>query len=517
MDQAALKLTSKEEEKERELSIVRALLYAREANSHLLPFTKHTYPKYQVNWHHQIICQKLTDFVSGKIKNLMIFMPPRNGKSELVSKRLPAFALGVNPDEQIIATSYGAELASKANREVQRIIDSERYRQIFPGTTLSGKNVATVATGAWLRNSQEFEVVNHRGYYKSAGIGGSITGRGFTMGLIDDPIKNREQADSVTYREMIWDWYLSTFYTRKEGDKARILITLTRWHEDDLAGRLLKLAKKDPKADQWEVIKFPAIMPAFTPGEEVRDYDLRSEGEALWEYKYPIEELQSMKATMGSREWNALMQQNPQTEGGNIVDRNWWKYYKTRPTKFDEVVHSWDMAFAKTEDSSYVVGTVWGRIGASKYLLDLVRDRMSFTESIRAVKTLSAKWPEGMRKLVENKANGTAVIDSLKLKIPGLIAVEPNGSKEARAHAVSPEMEAGNVFLPESAPWLHDYLQEWSNFPNSADNDQVDSTTQALLYFRKKGIGSWGTDEDDVDDGSNDNDDNEIDDKIGEY
>jgi len=406
----------------------------------------------------------------------MVFMPPRHGKSELVSRRLPAFILGRNPDANIIATSYGADLAARLNRDVQRIIDSPEYSEIFPDTRLFGTNVRTVAQGTWLRNSEIFEIVGHKGVYKSSGVGGAITGMGCNYGIIDDPYKNRQEASSKTVRETIWEWYTSTFYTRLEKN-GQILITLTRWHEDDLAARLLKLAAEDPAADRWMVIAFPAVAE-----ENGHPSDPRRPGEALWPDRYPLKELMTIKTIIGSYEWAALYQQRPSPDEGGILNRNWWKFYQQPPAQFDEVLQSWDMSFKETTSGSFVVGQVWGRKGADKYLLDQVRDRMDFPATVQAVRTLSAKWPQAWAKLVEDKANGPAVISTLKREISGLIAVEPQGSKEARAAAVSPDIEAGNVYLPDPsiAPWVHDFIEECAAFPNGANDDQVDAMTQVL-------------------------------------
>lgn len=452
-----------------------------QATKGILHFTKWTNPRYVANWHHKILCDRLDDLVAGRITRLMVFMPPRNGKSELVSRRLPAFAFGKNPNEQIITASYGAELASRMNRDVQRIISSNSYNQIFPGTTLPGDEQSKSDGVKYVRNTTEFEIVGHRGNYRSTGVGGAITGTGFTLGIIDDPIKNRLEADSKTYRDRIWDWYASTFYSRKE-DNARILITLTRWHTDDLAGRLLKLAKEDPNADQWVVVNFPAIK-----DERENPDDERSIGEALWPEKYPLSELVAMKAVMGSREWASLQQQTPITEGGNIVRRDWWKFYDELPRMPDEWIQSWDLTF-KESGNSYVVGQVWARKGANKYLADQFRARLGFVETIAAIETMSQKYPQAGRKLIEDKANGPAVIDALKNKLSGVIAITPQGSKESRANAVSAQIEAGNVWLPRHATWVHDYIEEWSQFPNGADNDQVDATTQALQKLDISGI-----------------------------
>lgn len=446
------------------------------AKRKLESFTSFTYADYEANWHHKKICEYLDRWAFGDIDRLMIFMPPRNGKSELVSRRLPAYIFGHDPDTSIITTSYGSDLASRMNRDVQRIIDSPQYTEVFPDTTLNGSNVRTVAGGSFLRNSDIFEIVDHKGVYKSSGVGGAITGMGMKYGIIDDPYKNRQDANSTTIREGIWDWYVSTFYTRLEKG-GKILITLTRWHEDDLAGRLLKLAKDDPTADQWTVINFPAIAEG-----ELHPDDSREEGEALWPNKYSVEELAKIKATVGSYEWNALFQQRPSPSKGNIFNRDWWQYYRQPPARFTEIIQSWDCAFKGTDKSDYVVGQVWGLIGADKYLLDQTRAKMSFPATIQAIRQMSAKWPKAKAKLIEDKANGPAVIDTLKREISGLIPINPEGGKIVRAMAVTADIEAGNVFLPDPsvAPWIKDFVEECAAFPNSAHDDMVDSATQAL-------------------------------------
>lgn len=440
-----------------------------------------------MNWHHRNLAEALDKMARREIKRLMVFMPPRHGKSELVSRRFPAFILGKNPNASIIATSYSGGLASSMNRDVQRIIDSREYQELFPDTKLIGTHENPI--GSYLRNNSQFEIVNHQGSYVSAGVGGGITGRGADFAIIDDPIKNRKDAESKTYRDNTFDWFTSTLYTRLEKD-ACILLTLTRWHEDDLAGRLLKLAEENPEADQWHVISYPAIY-----NEKARNLDPtdpREHDEALWPAKYNKKQLATIKSTIGSYEWSALYDQNPSPPEGSIVQRSWFKYYKVLPTKFDEVIQSWDFAFDGKDSSSFVVGQVWGRVGADKYLIDQVRDRMNFTQSIRALKNLSAKHPRAKAKLIENKANGPAIISTMKRQISGLIPVQPNGTKVERLYAVSPQFEAGNVYIPDPsiAPWVNDYVEELIAFPNSADDDQVDTTTQALLNLDKNKDGA---------------------------
>lgn len=452
---------------------------AEKARRRLIDFTTYTKPDYEVNWHHERLCDALDKMVSGDIKRLMVFMPPRNGKSELGSRRFPAYLLGKDPNAQIISASYSADLASRMNRDVQRIIDSEEYHDVFPETTLNGSNVRTVAKGSYLRNSDTFEIVGNEGVYKSAGVNGAFTGMGLTFGIIDDPFKNRKEAESKTIRNGVWDWYTSTFYTRLEKD-ARILIILTRWHEDDLAGRLLKQAKEDPEAEQWTVINYPAIAE-----EPIDDSDPREIGDPLWPNKYDKQDLNRIKKAIGTYEWSALYQQKPSPSAGNILNRGWWQFYKQAPERFDEIIQSWDCAFKDNDDSDYVVGQVWGRKGADKYLLDQVRDRMDLPATITAVRSLSAKWPRARAKLIEDKANGPAVIQMLKHEISGLIPVNPQGGKIARAYAASPDVEAGNVYLPDSsiAPWVHDFLEEAAAFPNGSNDDAVDCFSQMSAYW----------------------------------
>lgn len=295
------------------------------ARRQLLRFTQETFPDYVAGRHHQILCSALDRFAAGQLKRLMVFMPPRHGKSELVSRRLPAYLLGKNPDCSIMSCSYGADLAARMNRDVQRIMESPHYIQLFPDSSLGVQTAGTNRKSRSLRNSDFFEIPNHSGCYRSTGVGGGITGLGFDFGIIDDPIKNREEADSPTVREAIWEWYTSTFYTRRSA-QAGILLTMTRWNEDDLAGRLLKLSEENPKADQWEVIKFPAIC-EDPPGPG----DWRQPGDPLWPERIPLEELEKTKAA-SLYDWHGLYQQNPRPEGGT----EWPDSYFTPQIWFDE-------------------------------------------------------------------------------------------------------------------------------------------------------------------------------------
>lgn len=442
-------------------------------------------PAYHASWVHVKLAAALERFLDDvaakKSPRLMVFMPPRHGKSELVSRYFPAWAFGNHPDLSMIAASYAADLASRMNRDVQRIIDSPQYGQIFEGVGLFGKNVRSVASGSFLRNSDIFEIVGHKGVYRSAGVGGGITGMGGDILNIDDPVKDHQDAQSATMRESVWNWYTSTAYTRLSPGGG-VLLTMTRWHKDDLAGRLLdRMATGE--GEQWEVISFPAIA--------TRNEEHRREGEALHPERWGLDYLARIKETLGSYQWSALYQQSPVAEGGNVFKEEWIRYYlpKDLPSMMGTVVQSWDMAFKESDDSDFVVGQVWGVRGANFYLLDQVRDRLSFTGTLKAVIDLTAKWPKSTLKLVEDKANGPAVMDALKDTVFGFRPVEPYGNKVARAHAVTAAWESGNVYLPhpDVCPWVKGFVAELLGFPSEVHDDQVDAATQALNHLINHG------------------------------
>lgn len=449
------------------------------ASRHLLDFAIYNRPHYRPNWHHRRLCEALDLFSKRVIKRLMVFMPPRHGKSELVSRCLPAYLLGREPDSSIIATSYSSSLASRMNRDVQRIMDTPSYADVFPLSRLSDKNVVAGAPGTWLRNATIFEVVGRRGSYRCSGVGGGITGMGADFGLIDDPIKNQEEAYSTNFRDRLWDWYISTFYTRLESEDSCILLTLTRWHEDDLAGRLLKQMKEDPDADQWHVVAFPAVCES-----EDNEQDPREIGDALWPGRFPLEILEKNKAN-GMYFWNALFQQRPAPIEGSIVQRSWVKHYRHLPDDCREWIQSWDLTFKETRKGSFVCGQVWCRKRGEFFLVDQVHERLDFPGTIGAIRGMVEKYPQCRAVLVEDKANGPAVIAALRREVSGIIPVEAKESKEARLHSVTPLLEAGNVYFPDER-WVDDLVEELVAFPNGAYNDQVDALSQALNRYKRR-------------------------------
>ena len=456
-------------------------LLRRSATKHLDSFILYTYADYQMGWVHKEICDTLDQFLrdveAQKSPRLIICQPPRSGKSEIVSRRFPAYALGKNPDLQIIATSYSSDLVSRFNRDVQRIIDDDIYREIFPSTTLNGRNVKTDTRASYIRTSDLFEVVGHKGSYRSTGVGGGITGQGADILIIDDPIKDRAEANSPTIREKLWDWYTSTAYTRLSPGGG-VIVMATRWHTDDLIGRLIQ-KMQEGSGDDFKVITYPAIAEHDEPH--------RKAGEALHPERYDLEQLNAIRQTIGPQDWSALYQQRPVPEGGAVFKIDAFKHWNSTnlPPTFDQILGSWDMTFKDSKSSDYVVGQVWGRKGVDLYLLDLFRGQWDFTKTLEMFALMTAKYPRTHRWLIEDKANGSAIISVLKKQIHGITPITPTESKLERAYAVTPLIEAGNVYIPESATWLANFEDELLNFPAGAHDDQVDSMTQALNFARQ--------------------------------
>lgn len=452
------------------------------AQKSLAYFIQATKPDYLMGWVHREICNTLDQFLKDvadkKSPRLIITMPPRSGKSEIVSRRFPAFAFGNYPDLQIIATSYSADLSQRFNRDVQRIMDDKAFEDVFDHNYLNSSRIRTT-TGAYIRTSDLFEIVGHSGSYRSAGVGGGITGQGADILLVDDPVKDRKEANSATIRQAIWDWYTSTAYTRLSPGGG-VIVMATRWHSDDLIGRLITNMETG-NGDKFTVINYPAIAE--------QDEPFRKTGEALHPERYDLEQLNKIKKTIGSNDWNALYQQHPVPEGGAVFKREWIKYWneKTLPVRFDTLIQSWDMTFKDSVNSDFVVGQIWAKKGSELYLIDQIRGRWDFVKTKQMFLVFSEKHPKALKKLVEDKANGTAIINELRKTVSGIVPITPKESKVARASAISAYFEAGNVYIPENADWRAEFENELVNFPSVAHDDQVDSCSQALNYLRSKG------------------------------
>lgn len=466
-----------------EVEEVRTKPFAKElARNYLINFTTYTFPGYYVNDHHEIVAEYLDKFVKKEIKHLIIVEPPRHGKTEQVSRRLPAYIFGKNPDAHIIATTYGASLSRRNNRDVQRIMDSPAYQELFPNVQLSNKNIRTVAHGNYLRNSDLFEVVGYEGSYTCSGIDGSIGGMGADFGLLDDPFKNAKEAYSKVRRDVVWEFYISTFLPRLEKDGSQ-LITTTRWHEDDLVGRLIEQDGTVEQGGKWTVLYFPAVKETSL---NHNDYDLRDEGEILWESKYNVEALTNIWETLGEYWWNALYQGRPSPEGGGILKADWFQYYEALPdpSTWLRVIQSYDTAFEEKETNDYNVCSTWIETKDHKlYLWNIWRERAEFPKLKRMAKELYDKYNPSLI-LIEKKASGHSLIQELRtLRLP-VKAIQVDISKTLRASVASPTIQAGNVYLPLDASWLTDLLIEVVAFPNGAFDDQVDSIIQAINYMK---------------------------------
>lgn len=459
----------------------------RQARTNLLDFTRFTMPEYRVNWHHRLICQKLDEFIEGKNKRLIIACPPRHGKSELVSRRFPAYILGRNPDAKIIACSYGSDLASLLNRDVQRIISSPEYAELFPDTKLNDANVRSTAQENYLRNSDIFEVVNHKGVYRSAGVGGAITGMGGDFLIVDDPIRSRADAESPAIRDKVWKWYSSTFRTRRQKD-ASILITATRWHEDDLTGRLLELAKNNPDADQWEVINLPALSE-----EPLEEYDQRTgPGQALWPDEFPEVDLLSTKASSTVYEWLSLYQQRPSAAAGNLVKKEHFKYCTlengvlslSENKKFMlsqcKVFQTCDPAASEKASADDFVLATWAQTPQNDLaLIDILKTRMETPVQVPLFRQQYTKW-RPLQQWVETNGLGISLYQHLIAE--GLPIGKLNAGKADKLTRFIPaatRITAGAVYFLAGAPWLNDYEAELLGFPNVKQDGQVDVTSYA--------------------------------------
>lgn len=424
---------------------------------------------------------------------LIVSLPPQEGKSERVTKTGSLWALTRNPNTRVGIVSYAQPLAEGFGRDIRNWVSSNNGDE---GTFDIGLRIAADNGSA-----KRWQLAGFRGGIVCVGIGGGLTGKPLDALVIDDPIADEKQASSEAYRDRVWAWWQAVGSTRL-APGAPVICILTRWHEDDIAGRLL--AAED--GHRWRVINIPA-QADYDPNKGESDPLGRQVGEWLSSARQrTTEEWEAIRIQAGTRVFTSLYQGRPSPEAGNVWKRHWWRRYSTplwsqHPTRpdawvvheYDEMVMSWDMAFKDTKSSDFVVGQVWVRRGADVFLVDQIRKRMTFTETVTAFKALVGRWPQTGVKLVEDKANGTAVINTLKSKIPGIVAVTPTESKYARANAGAPAVEAGNVHLPTAEVALFDpeeLIEEAAGFPNGAHDDQVDATSQALARLLLDGTGA---------------------------
>tara|TARA_R100001509_G_scaffold32004_1_gene16991 strand:+ start:9763 stop:11229 length:1467 start_codon:yes stop_codon:yes gene_type:complete len=440
-----------------------------------LTFVRSVWPEFIAGRHHKIIAKKFEAIANKKIKRLIVNMPPRHTKSEFASYLFPAWMMGREPRLKIIQTSHTAELAQRFGRKVRNLIDTQDYQNIFPGMELSADSKAA---GRW--------ETNQGGEYFSAGVGGAITGRGADLLIIDDP-HSEQDALSATALENAWEWYSSGPRQRLQPGGA-IVIVMTRWNTKDITGELIK-AQGQPKADQWEVIEFPAIMPSDKP---------------VWPEYWQKEELESVKASISLAKWNAQWQQNPTAEEGAIIKREWWQPWESsKMPGLAHVIQSYDTAFSKKETADYSAITTWGIFCPDEktpniILLDMKKGRWDFPE-MKEVAYDSYKYWEPESVVIEAKASGTPLTQELRMRGIPVINFTPSkgNDKLSRVNSVAPLFQSGVVWYPEGEAWAEELIEECAAFPYGEYDDLVDSTTQALMRFRQ---GRWIELSDDFDD-----------------
>ena len=439
-----------------------------------MAFVKYVWPDFIEGSHHKIMADKFNKVARGELKRIIINMAPRHTKSEFSSYLLPAWMIGKNPKLKIIQATHTTELAVRFGRKAKHLIDSEEYQKIYPTKLREDSKAA----GRW--------ETNEGGEYFAAGVGGSITGRGADLLIIDDP-HSEQDALNVNALDRTWEWYTSGPRQRLQPGGI-IVVVMTRWNMKDLTGRLIN-AQKEAKADQWEVIEFPAILPNNKP---------------VWPEYWKLEELESVKASLAIGKWNAQYQQNPTAEEGSIIKREWWNLWDKDLPPLYHVIQSYDTAFLKKETADYSAITTWGVFyptedsGPNLILLDVVKDRFEFPELRRVALEQYNYWkPESV--IIEGKASGMPLTFELRKQGIPVINYTPSrgNDKHARVNAVAPLFESGQIWATDDK-FTEEVIEECAAFPYGDHDDLVDSMTQAVMRFRQGGFIEHPDDKDDT-------------------
>ena len=450
------------------------------AQNDFIKFAHEMWPGFIDGRHHKIMAKKFEEIAAGTCKRLIINMPPRHTKSEFASYLLPAWFLGKYPGKKIIQTSNTAELAVGFGRKVRNLVGSEQYARIFPDVTLRSDSKAA---GRWSTNAN--------GEYFAIGVGGTVTGKGADLLIIDDPHSEQEAAIAATNPEVydkVFEWYSSGPRQRLQPGGA-IVVIMTRWSKRDLVGKILK-SSIEREGEEWEIIEFPAILPS---------------GNSLWPEFWPINELLALKTELPVSKWNAQYMQSPTSEAGAMVKREWWKIWeKEDPPRCEFIIQSWDTAFTKNERSDYSACTTWGVFYLNEnqddpniILLDALKQRLEFPELKAKALEMYKEWePDAF--VVEAKAAGSPLIFELRrMGIPVSEFTPTRGNdKIARMNSVTDLFSSGKVWAPPRR-WAEEVIEEMAAFPNSEHDDLVDSSTQALIRYRKGGFVSLPSDEPD--------------------
>lgn len=462
-----------------QVSIYKAALDRERAQKSFMAYVKMMWPGFVGGRHHALVAKKFEGIADGSIKRLIINMGPRHTKSEFASYLLPSWFLGRFPHKKIIQTSNTADLAVGFGRKVRNLVGSEQYATVFPDVSLRQDSKAA---GRWATNKE--------GEYFAIGVGGTVTGKGADLLIIDDPHSEQEAALAAGNPEIydkVYEWYTSGPRQRLQPG-GTIVIVMTRWSTKDLTGRVIEDALKREKGENWEVIELPAILPS---------------GKPLWPEFWPLAELEALKEELPPSKWNAQYQQNPTGEEGAIVKREWWKRWKTdRAPACEFIIQSWDTAFTKGERNDYSACTTWGVFymdedpnNVNVILLDAFKKRMEFPELKKTAHEMYLEWePDAF--IVEAKASGLPLIMELRqMGIPVSEFTPSRGNdKFVRLNAVTDLFNSGKVWAPDTR-WADEVIEEVAVFPNGSHDDYVDSTTQALIRFRQGGFLRLDTDE----------------------
>ena len=472
------------EDKRKMLELVEEVAEAKQtfaARDSFMGFVKHAWPAFIEGRHHAIMAKAFERVIHGDLKRLIINMPPRHTKSEFASYLLPAWFLGQFPDKKVIQTAHTAELSVGFGRKVRNLVNSEDFKRIFPSL---GLRADSKAAGRWS--------TSQGGEYFAIGVGGAVTGKGADLLIIDDPHSEQEgQSIDPAVFDKTYEWYTSGPRQRLQPGGA-IIIVMTRWHKRDLTGKIIKASTQREGVDEWEVIEFPAIMPS---------------GNALWPEFWSQQELLALQNELPASKWSAQYQQDPTSEEGALVKREWWKrWHQDRTPHCEFIIQSWDTAFLKTRRADYSACTTWGVFyqpddeGSTRpniILLDAYKERLEFPElKKKAMEFYTSRQPDAC--IIEAKAAGAPLVFEMRaMGVPVSEFTPSRGNdKVARVNAVADLFASGVVWCPETR-FAEMVIEEFASFPVGEHDDLVDSSTQALLRFRQGGFLRLHTDEED--------------------
>ncbi len=472
------------------------------ARRSLVEFIRAVAPWFIVEEIHLLIAGYLEALVRGEIDRLMIFLPPRAGKSLMASVFLPAWYVGLHPHRKVMQASYAAELAVGFGRQVRALVTDQDFQGIFPGVDLQPDNKAA---GRW--------ALNGGGEYYATGVTGGIAGKGFNLGVIDDPLSEQD-ANSAIAKKRVQEWYGPGFYTRRQPEASAILYMATRWAKDDLAGYLVTRASEERSADQWTVLSIPAVLDEtaaellnsvagdklLTPHESGKRIRYRA-GASFAPRRWPLRELLRQRANMSSRSWEALYQQKPVEDEGNILKRSWWRelpdgeFEEIKRERVSYTVQVYDTAFEEGEENDFSARTTWGvfehtdsvagfaRTRHCCVLLEAWRGRVAFPE-LRAQAMKSFREQKPNRVLIEKKASGHSLIQELRRAGVPVTAIKTEKDKVSRAYAAQVVPEQGGVFYPDR-PWAREVINEAADFPYGEHDDWTDTCIHAWLWLRR--------------------------------